>query len=118
MASPWLALAPEAEEGDEHSALQPLQLALAVVLPLLFFPLEATSLAILHSVGADLVSRNGPQRQQLAGGWLLACGLALLALVRLSLISLSSLTAAASISRRNAAFGSDAHFAPAGSISI
>ena len=97
MAFPWLALAPEAEDGDEHSALQPLQLALAVVLPLLFFPLEAMSLAILRSVGVDLVSRNGPQRRQLAGGWLLACGLALLAQVRLSLISLSSLTAAASV---------------------
>lgn len=95
MAFPSLAL--EAEDGYEHSSLRPLQLALAVVLPLLFFPLEAMSLAILHFVGVDLVGRNGPQRRQLAGGWLLACGLAHLAQVRLCLISLSSSTAAASV---------------------
>ena len=87
----------QAEDGGEDSSLRLLQHALSLVLPLLFFPPEAMSLAMLHfvgQVGVDLVSRNGPQRRRLRGGWLLACSLALLAQARLSLFSVSPWTAA------------------------
>ena len=97
----WRSLASEAEDEDEaFIALRPLQHALSLVLPLLFLPLEAMPLAVLHfvgQVGVDLVSRNDPQRRQLGGGWLLACSLVLLVQARLSLFSVSSITAAASV---------------------
>ena len=91
----WRSHGLEAEDGEKaFIALRPLQHALSLVLPLLFFPLEAMPWAVLHflgQVGVDLVSENDPQRRQLGGSWLLACSLVLLAQARLSLFSVSSL---------------------------
>ena len=94
-------LASEAEDGDKaFVALRLLQHALSLVFPLLFLPLEAMPLAVLHSVGqvgVDLASGNDPQRRQLGGGWLLACSLVLLAQAHLSPFTVSSLTATAGV---------------------